>query len=220
LAEEEVGIPRIKVRIEGLSDIVFGLTLSIGSLVLISNLPPTPEVLGADIARFVFSFMLVVISWFLYTRIMSVLPVEVRGALVLNIVLLLCVALEPYTLYVLFSSQTISLLTWSSVAYGLDVGLIYIMLGGLAFILLAEAKRPESRLRVHPAIVQRFGRTMRAELFVGAVFLVSALPFFWVATPAGYLRFDVWYLSIGVVFFYWPRRKQTNREVSIQPING
>jgi uncharacterized membrane protein len=107
LAEEEVGIPRIKGRIEGLSDIVFGLALSIGSLARISNLPPTPEDLGADIALFVFSFMLVVISWFLYTRIMSVLPVEVRGALVLNVVLLLCVALEPYTLYVFFSSQTI-----------------------------------------------------------------------------------------------------------------
>jgi hypothetical protein len=94
------------------------------------------------------------------------------------------------------------------------------MLGCLAFILLTEAKRPGSELRVHPAIVPRFRHTMRAELFVGAVFLVSALPFFWVATPAGYLRFDVWYLSIGMVFFYWPRRKPTNRAVSIQPIGG
>ncbi len=78
MPEEPVGIPRIKVRIEGLSDIVFGLALSIGSLVLIGNLPQTPEALGTDIAVFVFSFMLVVVSWFLYSRMMSVLPVEVR----------------------------------------------------------------------------------------------------------------------------------------------
>jgi uncharacterized membrane protein len=208
LPDETVGVPRIKVRIEGLSDIVFGLALSIGSLVLIANIPQTPEELGGDLALFVFSFMLVVISWYLYTRIMSVLPVEVRGALILNMLLLLCVALEPYTLYVLQSSQTISFLTWSSVAYALDVGLIYIMLGGLAFILLTEAKRPRSELSVHPAIVHGFRRTMRAELFVGAVFVISALPFFWVATPAGYLRFDVWYLSLGVVFFYRPHRKR------------
>jgi uncharacterized membrane protein len=112
LSEEPIGIPRIKVRIESLSDIVFGLALSIGSLVLIGNLPQTPEELAGDILLFVFSFILVVISWFLYSRIMAVLPVEVRGALVLNLVLLLCVALEPSTLYVLDSSQNLALVEW------------------------------------------------------------------------------------------------------------
>ncbi|MDA4136862.1 MAG: hypothetical protein OK449_07720 [Thaumarchaeota archaeon] len=37
MSEEPVGIPRIKVRMESLSDIVFGLALSIGSLVLIGT---------------------------------------------------------------------------------------------------------------------------------------------------------------------------------------
>ena len=202
MSEDPAGIPKIKVRIEGLSDIVFGLALSIGSLVLIANLPPTSAIFASDILLFLFSFVLVVISWFLYSRLMSVLPVEVRWALILNVVLLMCVALEPYTLYVLDSSTTIDLLTWSSFAYALDVGLIYIVLGGLAYILLSEAKRPGSELRVHPAILRGFRRSMRAELFLGAVFTVSALPFFWVLTPIGYLRFDIWYLSI-LVFFIW-----------------
>jgi uncharacterized membrane protein len=206
LSEEPVGVPRIKVRIEGLSDIVFGLALSIGSLVLIANLPKTPADLGLDILFFIFSFLLIVTSWFLYSRIMSVLPVEVRGALILNLVLLLCVALEPYTLYVLDSSQNISLVEWSSFTYGLDVGLIYLLLAGLARIFLNEAKRPGAELRMHPVIIKKFTHEMRAELFLGGIFVASALPFFWVLTPIGYLRFDIWYLSFGVGFFWHPPR--------------
>jgi uncharacterized membrane protein len=208
LSEEPVGVPRIKVRIEGLSDIVFGLALSIGSLVLIANLPQTPGDLGKDIVLFIFSFILVVTSWFLYSRIMSVLPVEVRGALVLNLVLLLCVALEPYTLYALDSSQNVSLLEWSSFTYAVDVGLIYLVLAGLARIFLTEAKRPETELRIHPSIIEGFRRTMWAEAYLGGVFVVSALPFFWVLTPIGYLRFDIWYLSFGTGFLWYRRRKR------------
>lgn len=211
MTEEPVGIPRIKVRIEGLSDIVFGLALSIGSLALISNLPSSPEIFAGDIVLFVFSFMLVVISWFFYTRVLSVLPVEVGGALVLNVVLLLCVALEPYTLYVLQTTQTVALLTWSSFAYAVDVGLIYLVLGGLANILVKEAKRPGTELKVHPIIVRRMRHTMQAQLFVAGVFLVSALPFFWVVYDGSYLRFDLWYLSIGVVFIWLATRRRAEK---------
>jgi hypothetical protein len=52
---------------------------------------------------------------------------------------------------------------------------------------------------------------MRMEFFLGALFAISALPFFWVLTPIGYLRFDVWYLSIGVVFFWRPRRGRAEK---------
>jgi hypothetical protein len=95
-------------------DIVFGLSLSIGSIVLIGNFPKTPEDLGAGILLFSFSFFLVIFSWVGYTRTMAVLPVEVQGAFILNIVLLLCVILEPYLFYVLQSpSPEISLLYWA-----------------------------------------------------------------------------------------------------------
>ncbi len=212
-------------RIEGLSDIVFGLALSIGSLVLIGHLPQTPGELGSDIFLFVFSFMLVVLSWLLYTRVMSVLPVEMPGALILNLVLLLCVALEPYTLYVLDSSQDISVLEWASFTYAVDVGLIYLLLAGLAYILVTEAKKPGTELHVHPEIVRRFRATMRAELFLGGVFTVSALPFFWVLTPIGYLRFDIWYLSFITIFLWYPRlrrgmKESESRTGSDAPVDG
>lgn len=206
MPDDSVEVKRVKIRIEGLSDIVFGLALSIGSLILIGNLPQTPADLGTDLALFFFSFVLVVISWLLYTRIMSVLPVEVRGSIILNIFLLLFIALEPYLFYVLQTSQTLELLTWSTFAYAMDVGMIYIILGGLAYIFMREERRPGTELRIHPALVKRFKRTMLAEFFVGGVFLLSALPFFWVSTPYGYLRFDLWYLTIGAIVFWFPGR--------------
>jgi len=208
LPEEPVVVDRIKVRIEGLSDIVFGLALSIGSLVLISNLPQTPDALGDDILLFIFSFALVVTSWFLYSRIMAVLPVEVRGALVLNVMLLACVALEPYTLYVLdsSSSQPLSFVEWSSFTYAIDIGLTYLLLAGLARIFLKEVGRSGTELRIHESLIRGFRHTMWAELFLGCIFVGSALPFFWVNTPVGYLRFDIWYLSFGVGFFWYSPR--------------
>jgi hypothetical protein len=50
--DERGAIPRIKIRIESLSDLVFGLALSIGSLVLISNGVPTPFELLSNVLIF------------------------------------------------------------------------------------------------------------------------------------------------------------------------
>jgi hypothetical protein len=96
----------------------------------------------------------------------------------------------------------------SSFAYAVDVGLIYLVLAGLAYIFLAEAKRPGTELRIHTSIIESVKRTMRAELFLGGVFAVSALPFFWTLTSIGYLRFDLWYLSFGSFFLWYRRRKK------------
>ena len=41
--------PRIKVRIESLSDLVFGLTLSIGSLFLVNRVPQNGQDLGVNV---------------------------------------------------------------------------------------------------------------------------------------------------------------------------
>jgi uncharacterized membrane protein len=67
-------------RIESLSDLIFGLALSIGSLELIARTPRTPEDLGMSVALFAFSFVVVVSIWVGYTRIMAVLQGEGGGA--------------------------------------------------------------------------------------------------------------------------------------------
>jgi len=76
--------------------LVFGLALSIGAISLISNKPTEPNVLYIAIGGFGFSFLILIQIWFRFTEIMSVLPVETTGTRVLNTLLLLLVALEPY----------------------------------------------------------------------------------------------------------------------------
>jgi len=91
--EEYSASPRIKIRIESLSDLVFGLALSIGSLELLARTPQTPGDLATSVWLFAFSFLIVVSIWFGYARIMAVISQETGGAISLNLLLLFCVAL-------------------------------------------------------------------------------------------------------------------------------
>lgn len=75
-------------RIESLSDLIFGLALSIGSLVLIAKIPSNTSELISDMVQFAFSFLFLVIIWTIYTRIANVMPVESDLALRLNLSLL------------------------------------------------------------------------------------------------------------------------------------
>jgi len=87
LAEDDSAAPllRTRIRIESLSDLVFGLALSIGSVFLIGRVPQTGQDLAANILLFGFSFLILVMTWVGYSRTMAVLPVEVPLALLLNL---------------------------------------------------------------------------------------------------------------------------------------
>jgi len=85
-----------KVRIESLSDLIFGLALSIGSLVLIARIPSNTGELISDMVQFAFTFLILVTIWTIYTRIANVMPVESDLALGLNLSLLFFVAIEPF----------------------------------------------------------------------------------------------------------------------------
>ncbi len=93
-AEEQVQRPRP--RIQSLSDLIFGLALSIGALNLIANKPPDTPALFGNIASFGFSFLILIFVWFRYTELVSVLPVETTGTRALNTIMLFLVAIEPY----------------------------------------------------------------------------------------------------------------------------
>src|SRR5579864_6928371 len=93
--------PRIKVRIESLSDLIFGLALSIGSLFLVGKVPQSGQDLVDSVLLFGFGFVIVVMTWLAYSRTMAVLPAEVPFALIVNLALLFVVAIEPYLFYVL-----------------------------------------------------------------------------------------------------------------------
>jgi len=211
--------PRIKLRIESLSDLVFGLALSIGALILAGSLPANGSVLAVNVIEFGFGFLIVIMTWLGYSRIMAVLPIEVPFALVANIFLLFLVVLEPYLLYVVLQgSHSDTTANAFSIAYALDVGGMFFMQTLLANLVLKEARSGEhGQASLHPVVLRRFKGIARADAVIGIVFVVSTLPFFWINTPIGYLRFDMWYSSFVILFALIPVRRLDERAASKAP---
>lgn len=186
-------IPRV--RIETLSDLVFGLALSIGALTLVSKSPATPTDLQSEILSFAFSFLILISVWVAYTRIMSVLPVETGFIVLFNLVLLFLVSIEPYLLSLLASGSG-ALLEYDSVLYALDLfGLMSIE----AFF--AHILSIEDRKLVAPSLIHK-QKTRRNEfIFSAFLFLFSILPQFWLWSFAGTrLRILLWYFVLVILW--------------------
>ncbi len=176
------------VRIEGLSDLVFGLALSIGALTLIARAPTDTAQVGTEILAFLASFLILINLWLTYSEIAAYQRVETRAELWLNITMLMGVALEPY-LFNLLVSPTVSgaaFLDTASQYYALDIGAV----------LLVQAAM--SALNFRKGLVPEPGRKHSGELagglgISGAIFLVSAIPLFGTVTLFSVpLRFLLW----------------------------
>jgi uncharacterized membrane protein len=194
------GLPRLKVRIESLSDLVFGLALSLGSIVLVQRLPQSSTDLMVDIFQFGFSFLIIVGIWLGYTRIIGILPVETSVILVLNLALLFCVALEPFLLYTQFQTNDPAFLDFSTAAFALDTGAMMGLLTGMMFIVLRQERLGVAH-RLRASAVRNFKISMFAQAIGAALFLVSISDAFWIQVPGlGYLRFILWYAALGTFF--------------------
>jgi uncharacterized membrane protein len=216
-AEGLSAVPRINIRVESLSDLVFGLALSIGSLELLAKTPKTPDDLATSVGLFAFSFLIVIAIWLGYSRIMSVMPKETGGALSLNLFLLFGVVLEPYLFFVLESTSDFSFLNWASFGYAIDVGAMFLILAALIMLILKRIDRKE--LSLHAVLLERFRLAMYLYIFVGGAYLTSALPFFWINTPIGPLRFAFWYSSFAFTFLgiFSRRRERLHRAKKSSP---
>jgi uncharacterized membrane protein len=173
------------------SDIIFGLALSIGALVLTQNQVLTWQDFGWGILLFGFSFLVIALIWLMFSQTISVLQSEAPSVVFLNLALLFCVALEPYLFYMLMNGLTQNLLSFTSIGYALDVGFMFMILATLASLVLKQGNN-------NPTFLKRFKHMMISESIVGALFLVSAAPVFWVDTQIGHLRFVFWYSSFLV----------------------
>src|SRR6266705_919022 len=171
---------RPRPRIESLTDLVFGLALSIGAISLISNKPTDPAHLYQAIAGFGFSFLILIQIWFRFTEIMSVLPVETTRTRLLNTVLLFLVALEPYLFNIIpffAASQAgmpndVALTIYvASIFYALDIGAIYGILALFTNILATEERK-----LVAPDLLRKYRLSRDLEIVVAIIFLASAIP--------------------------------------------
>jgi uncharacterized membrane protein len=173
MAEVKEGAPS-KLRIESLSDLIFGLALSIGALTLIGQPLSDFQGLLVAIVFYAFSFIILISVWYSYTKIMSFLRVETDRLVSLNILLLFLVSIEPFLFNQLINS-TLLLVENASIVYAFDLGGLFAVEAFFAHAILADKNRPEKVLHTF--------RLRRNTLLIGmALFFVSALPLFWTLT--------------------------------------
>ncbi len=166
--EKERATP--KSRIESLSDLIFGLVLSIGALTLIGQPPSDFPQLILDILYFAFSFLILISVWYSYTRTMSQLRIETPMMVNLNILLLFFVSVEPFLFNELHSTFEENV----SIVYAFDLGGLFIIQALLANSVLTDKNTIRS-----DRILQSYTIRRNTLLLGAALFFISALPFFW-----------------------------------------
>lgn len=177
-------------RLETLSDLIYGLSLSIGaiSLVITNNQVSKASDINRNILEFLFVFLILITSWIIYTSDMSVLPVETRLVTLLNVILLILVAIIPY----LFD-QAVSLYNavadqdYASTLFALDYAGTLLILAGFAHIISQEEKQ-----LVDQDQMVRFPRIRNRLVLLTVIVLLSlAVPWSW------------FFLGVQVRLFIW-----------------
>ncbi len=168
MAEESKGAPT-RPRIEILSDLIFGLALSIGALSLIGQQPSGFQQLVLSIVYYGFSFLILVSIWRLYTRTMSLLPNETNSLINLNLFLLFLVSIEPYLFNQLINAHTLALALNVSTLYALDIGGLFSVLTVFTNSLIGENKKGLSE-----QLLREYKYRRNTQLIVAVIFFVSA----------------------------------------------
>jgi len=193
---------QVRLKPDSFSDIIFGLALSIGSLILIENRVQVWQSFVWNIVLFGFSFAVIAMAWLSFSATMRYLSTELPTVIFLNLTLFFCVILEPYLFYMLMNSSGQLSMVISQV-FAFDVGFMFFVLG-----LLAEMVVKEARLN-HPSYhsddLKTLGQLVYPRYVAGALFLISVVPFFWISTPLGHLRSIIWASALVVFLAYYIR---------------
>ena len=190
----------VRLKPDSFSDIIFGLALSIGSLILIEDRVQVWQSFIWNLLLFGFSFAVIALVWLSFSATMRYLSTDVPLVIFLNLTLFFCVILEPYLFYVMMNSSG-QLSAVVSQVFAFDIGFMFFVLG-----VLAENVAREARLN-HPSYHSNDLKTLQHMIYpryiLGALFLISVIPFFWVSTPLGHLRPIIWDSSMAVFFVYY-----------------
>jgi uncharacterized membrane protein len=209
LAQEKIGAPQ-KTRIESLSDLIFGLALSIGALTLIGQPPSDFQALLLSIAFYAFSFIILISVWYSYTRTMAFLHVETDRLVSFNILLLFLVSIEPFLFNQLINSS-MSFVENASIVYAFDLGGLFAIQAFLANSILSDKNKPQQ-------VIRAFRLRRNTQLIGMALFFISALPIFWTWTiqiDSNFgipLRLILWIFTLfmpSIRRFWEKREKQT-----------
>jgi len=191
--EPEIQKRSMKNSISSLSNMVFGVALSIGALNLINNISASATFgsITSSIATFAFSFLIIIYIWFRYTKVLEFMNVETGIEVSLNILILFLVAVEPYLFYLLHI-DSMQLLNLTSILYALDIA-------GLLLVLYAFYKIAiRSHKGAKKEILDYYKPVGDSLLIGGIIFGISALPIFWSISIFGVLklRFVIWFIPL------------------------
>src|SRR5437899_2182525 len=191
-------------RLETLSDLIYGLSLSIRaiSLVITNNQASTANDINRNILEFLFVFLILITSWIIYTSDMSVLPLETRLVTFLNVILLIFVAIIPYLFDQAVSRyNTLDIQSYASTPFTFDyAGSLFIM-AGFAHLIAQEEKQ-----LVDSDQVIRFRRIRKRLTIMTILVLLSlAVPWDWLFLGV-HVRLLIWCVPI---ISFWVNRMTT-----------
>jgi hypothetical protein len=203
---------RPRPRIETLSDLIYGLSLSIGaiSLVITNSLASSVNDINRNILEFLFVFLILITSWIIYTSNMSVLPVETRLVIFMNVLLLILVAIFPYLFDQLISPlNTGDVQNYSSILFTIDYGVTLLIMAAFAHIISIEEKQ-----LVATSLITLY-KTARTRVFLLSLIVFASLAFPWnwtlFSVPA---RFYIW--AVPVIIYWFNQMAGSPAQVSTQ----
>lgn len=169
---------------------IFGLSLSIGAISLVITNSQSSRVsdINKNILDFLFVFLFLITIWIIYTGDMSVLPVETRLVIFLNVVLLMLVAVIPYLFDQVEAPFNVSdVQNYPSVLFTIDYATMLFIMAVFAHVISVEEKQ-----LVEQKIMARYWRYRNVFFFLTLVVLVP------LAAPR-----DWTFLGTRVRFFLW-----------------
>jgi len=187
--------------IEKLTTAVFGFALAVGALSLTKANPETTEEIVVGLAFFSLSFIILVVIWWGTSDIMSKIDQSKPVTIFLNILLLFFVAIEPYLLNILNTSD--ELFPLSSTLYGIDMAFLMVLCAALCHILIKENK---ATLTAQQLRHFRIGRNN--QFLCAGLFFLSILPPFLEWTLAGMsVRVLIWFATLAISITISTRNK-------------
>ena len=189
---------------ESLSDLIYGLSLSIGAinLVITNNQSSSASDINKNILQFLFVFIILITSWIIYTSDMSVLPIETRLVQLLNVLLLMLVATIPYLFdQVVSTFNPSSVQDYASILFTADyAGTLFIMAVFSHIIAQEEENLVDGDIMIRMRRVRN-----RLSLLAIIVVLSIAAPWDWIVLGVR-VRLYIWLLPIISFWFNRMRR--------------
>ncbi len=164
-------------RIEALSDLIFGLALSLSAYSLLTRPPTQLSGLASDMLAFTFNFLILISVWIRYTGIMSVLPTENRTTRTLNVAMLFSVSLVPYlfNLVTLYGRTNEAIIVeYASVFFAADMAALASILAFFIHELAVEEKQLIAKELIRP-----YRSARNSMIFSTLLFLLTTAPQFW-----------------------------------------